>query len=258
MIAACEVAGDPSAVYVWVWLPGAAEPVVAGRLIDRGSVVVFAYDDAYLARPDAIALYLPELPLGRGEITPLSGQVAGCMADAGPDGWGRRVIEYRRGGRRADGQPLSYLLGAGSDRIGALDFQQSATDYTLQRGEPDSLDELAEAAARVEEGLPLAPRLDRALLAGSAVGGARPKAVLTQDARRVIAKFSSSTDPYPVVKAEYVAMRLARHVGIDRRRCRPHRRTRQERTPGRSLRPPGWRWTSVDGVSAHDPRASRR
>ena len=74
---------------------------------------------------------------------------------------------------------------------------------------------MAEAAERVESGKALTPALDRALLHGTSVGGARPKALLAEGARSVIAKFASSTDPYPVVKAEYIAMELARRAGLD-------------------------------------------
>ena len=52
--------------YVWVWLPGAAEPVVAGRLSRDGANIVFNYGRSYLERADAIALYVPELPLEPG------------------------------------------------------------------------------------------------------------------------------------------------------------------------------------------------
>lgn len=78
-----------------------------------------------------------------------------------------------------------------------------------------SLAELAESAERVEQGIPLSPTLDQALLHGSSIGGARPKALLAEGGRQLIAKFSSATDPYPVVKAEFVAMELARRAGID-------------------------------------------
>lgn len=61
----------------------------------------------------------------------------------------------------------------------------------------------------------IAPALDRALLHGTSVGGARPKALLGDGSRRLIAKFSSSTDSFPVVKGELVAMELARRAGID-------------------------------------------
>ena len=49
----------PSDAFVWVWLPGAVEPVVAGRLIDRGPVVTFVYGRSYLRRAEAVALDLP-------------------------------------------------------------------------------------------------------------------------------------------------------------------------------------------------------
>jgi|GEM_PF-4860483 hypothetical protein len=42
-----------------------------------------------------------------------------------------------------------------------------------------------------------------ALLHGSSVGGARPKALLTDGGCNLIAKFSSLTDRYSVVKGEY-------------------------------------------------------
>ena len=217
--AAASRAVDPRAAhgnaFVWVWLPGAAEPVVAGKLIDSGPVVTFAYGRSYLARSDAVALYLPELPLRRGEIAPRSGEIASCVADAAPDDWGRRAIELRRNVGHSDLSIVEYLLESGSDRIGVLDFQRSAVAYRARVGDAATLEELMEAADRVESGMPLTPALDRALLHGISVGGARPKAVLTDGGRRMIAKFASVSDPYPMVKAEYAAMELARRVGID-------------------------------------------
>jgi serine/threonine-protein kinase HipA len=205
--------------FVWVWLPGAVEPVVAGRLDAVGETQTFTYGQSYLTRKEQIALYLPELPLVRGPISPLVGELPGCIADAGPDAWGRRVILNRRVGRDAidttDLGPLTYLLESGSDRIGALDFQLSASEYVARTAGSATLTELAESAERVEQGIPLSPALDQALLHGSSVGGARPKALLSEGARRLIAKFSSSTDPYPVVRGEFVAMELARRAGLN-------------------------------------------
>lgn len=208
-------ARHPDRAYVWVWPPEATEPVVAGRLDDRGAVVTFTYARSYLERAEPMALYPPELPLQRGELQPLSGEIAGCVSDAAPDAWGRRVIEHRRGDAYSDLPILTYLLESGSDRIGALDFQASASHYEARLGDSASLTELAEAADRVDRGEPLTPALNRALLHGTSVGGARPKALIADDERGMIAKFSSSTDPYPVVKAEYIAMELARRAGID-------------------------------------------
>jgi len=71
-----------------------------------------------------------------------------------------------------------------------------------------------EAAGRVERGEPIPPGLERALFHGSSIGGARPKALIAADGRKFIAKFSATGDTYPVVKAEFVAMRLAQIVGL--------------------------------------------
>jgi len=45
-----------SEVYVWAWLPGAAEPVPAGVLTPAADGLVFRYGDRYRARENAVAL----------------------------------------------------------------------------------------------------------------------------------------------------------------------------------------------------------
>ena len=212
----------PDEAFVWVWLPGATEPVVAGRLAPIGDLIEFNYGRSYLERNDAIPIYLPELPLRRGVIAPLDGlRMAGAINDAGPDAWGQRVIMQHVLGAGAsdadpaDLHPLTYLLASGSDRIGALDFQESADAYVSRDDGIAPLEELLQAADRVDQRLPLPPALDRALLHGSSIGGARPKALLSERKRRLIAKFSSTTDSFLVVKGEFVAMDLARRAGLD-------------------------------------------
>lgn len=212
----------PQEAFVWIWLPGAAEPVVAGRLEVAGDLVDFNYGRSYLARPDAIPIFEPELPLEAGRIPPPAGMaVAGCVADAGPDAWGQRVVMNRllgaagRDADPADLSPLTYLLESGSDRSGALDFQASPRVYAPRENGSADLAELMSAADRVEAGVPLAPALADALLAGSSIGGARPKAALQDGERSLIAKFSATDDRYPVVKGEFVAMRLARAAGVE-------------------------------------------
>ena len=81
-----------SEAYVWVWLPGSIEPVVAGLLSKKGRQLVFNYGRSYLERQDAIPLYEPELPLRSGELPVFAGlNMPGCIRDASPDAWGRRV-----------------------------------------------------------------------------------------------------------------------------------------------------------------------
>lgn len=217
-----EPLSSPREAFVWVWLPGRVEPVVAGRLAADGGEIAFVYGRSYRALPDAIPLYLPELPLEAGVIRPLNGlPIASAIRDAAPDAWGRRVILNRTFGLKGgaldgvDLDELTFLLQSGSDRIGALDFQTSATEYVARGGAHATLSELIASAERVERNLPLSPELDQALHHGSSIGGARPKALIADGPVKYVAKFSSAADTYSVVKAEYIAMRLAALAGLD-------------------------------------------
>ncbi len=213
---------SPREAFVWVWLPGHTDPVVAGRLVESDGEIGFVYGRSYRALADAVPLYLPELPLKTGLIRPLNGlPMASAIRDAAPDAWGRRVILNRTFGLKGgelDGvelDELTFLLQSGSDRIGALDFQTSATDYVARGGAHASLEDLLASAEKVERNLPLSPDLDQALHHGSSIGGARPKALISDGPAKYVAKFSSAADTYSVVKAEYVAMRLAVLAGLD-------------------------------------------
>ncbi|BDQ33788.1 type II toxin-antitoxin system HipA family toxin [Pseudodesulfovibrio portus] len=212
--------------YVWVWLPGETEPVVAGRLAPDEGGLRFNYGRSYLERVGqssaAISIFEDELPLRAGVLPLRPGlSMPGCIRDGAPDAWGRRVILNRvLGIKGAEADPvaldeLTYLLESGSDRIGALDFQASPTEYVGRNAKNADLAELLDSADRVEKGVPLSPELDQALFHGSSIGGARPKALIEDGDRKYVAKFSSTTDVYNVVKAEFVAMRLAGLAGVD-------------------------------------------
>ena len=210
-----------SSCFVWKWLPGATDPIVAGelRFDDRGRQT-FVYGRSYLERSIAEPIYEPELPLRRGVHDPFSGLAHfSCLRDAAPDAWGRRVIENHVYGR---GEPVAgrdldegiYLLHSGSDRTGALDFQESATDYVARDTDLASLEDLQQAAELLATDQPIPSDLEQALHHGTSIGGARPKAAITGEDAKYVAKFSLSTDTFPIVKAEYVAMMLGLRVGL--------------------------------------------
>jgi serine/threonine-protein kinase HipA len=204
--------------FVWIWLPDKTEPVVAGKLQAQNHKLLFNYGKSYLERihdtaKPAIAIYAPELPLQAGVLPLLDGlTMPGCMRDAAPDAWGRRVIINKLLALKgADNDTtlldeLTYLLESGSDRIGALDFQRSPSEYVPRAVNHASLEELLASAARVETGGLLSPELDQALFHGSSIGGARPKALIEVENKKYVAKFSSSTDLYSVVKVEFIAI----------------------------------------------------
>jgi len=212
--------------YVWIWLPGATVPVVAGKLTADNDNLLFNYGKSYLERvkdsSPAISIYEPELPL-KADVLPLPDglHMPSSIRDASPDAWGRRVIINKKLGLKGANtdtttlDELTYLLESGSDRIGALDFQRSPSEYVPRLAKNVVLEELLDSAQRVERGVPLTPDLDQALFHGSSIGGARPKALIDEHDKKYVAKFSSSTDLYSVVKAEFIAMRLAALVGLN-------------------------------------------
>jgi serine/threonine-protein kinase HipA len=207
---------DARQAFVWIWLTGCSEPVVCGRVDDDGTRISFTYGRSYLSRSEAVAIYEPELPLRSGPQYAVEGvRLPLCLDDTMPDSWGRTIIHHRRGQPTAELPEITYLLESSSDRLGALDYQTSADEYVPRQSDHPSIDDLAEAARRVETGDPLNEQLRAALLDGTALGGARPKALVRDGSRSLIAKFSSSKDQYPIVQGEYVAMELARRCSVD-------------------------------------------
>src|SRR5262245_49616906 len=94
---------DPRECFVYVALPGHADLVTAGRFVasvDRHDVALgrFVYGRQYLERADAVAIDPLELKLDTRvfETRRLKG-VFGALRDAGPDYWGRRIIEKHAG-----------------------------------------------------------------------------------------------------------------------------------------------------------------
>lgn len=209
----------PSNAYVWTWLHQRIDPVVAGVITKQGNRYFFSYGRSYLARADAVPL-APELPLQPGVIEPLH-EMAGALRDASPDSWGRRVIAAGLTGQGGEAlstgsiDELTYLLESGSNRIGALDFQRSATEYISRNSAAATLEELMASADKIEAGEKLHPDLDAALRHGSAIGGARPKALVSDGDRELIAKFSTSSEIGRSLRAEFIAMRLAKSCGLD-------------------------------------------
>lgn len=215
--------------YVWIWLPGESQPVVAGKLVScvsRGHQhLLFNYGRSYLERikdhKPAIPIYAPELPLQIGYLPlPRGLSIPSSIRDAAPDAWGRKVITNKSFGLpdkhtgSFNMSELGFLLESGSDRIGALDFQKSPTEYVPRYANNACLESLYASIERVEKGIPLTYERDQALILGSSVGGARPKALVEYQGKKYIAKFPAASDLFNQVKAEFITMRLAALAGL--------------------------------------------
>ncbi|EPC01513.1 hypothetical protein L861_16715 [Litchfieldella anticariensis FP35 = DSM 16096] len=123
---------------------------------------------------------------------------------AQPDDPSRRVIINRLTGRKGDSaggvdfNEMVYLLESGSDRIGALDFQHSPTEYQPREHQDATLAELQEASEYVDSGKPLPPALNQAIQHGSSIGGARPKGL-----DEMTARYASYEDLGHRIRAEF-------------------------------------------------------
>lgn len=200
--------------FVWVWLPGKTEPVVAGRIIKKAQLHTFTYGRSYLLNPQAIPLSPLELPLISGTFLPKGLDIIhSCLRDSAPDAWGRRLIDYKY--PKLNAGELDYMLLSSSDRIGALDFQPSATEYHARELKSVTLEDLLKMTTLVESNQPIPPELEYALLRGTSVGGARPKALIQDHGKNMIAKFALNSDTFNIIKAEYIGMRLAKLVKLN-------------------------------------------
>lgn len=214
--------------YVFVHLAGG--PVPAGLLTmtdePRNLSATFAYGRRYLARParvpvDPVALPLHDPETSRTFRTEEGFAVFGGIRDAAPDGWGQYLM-YKAMGDRLPSD-IDLILASGDHRVGALAF--GPTPERPKRitpwgdgdapGEQFSLEELAEAAERAQHVDQLDENLRRLLIAGSSLGGARPKAATDLDGQPWIAKFQARNDSFPECRVELATMRLAAACGLD-------------------------------------------
>ncbi|MCZ0953644.1 MAG: HipA domain-containing protein [Rhodospirillaceae bacterium] len=211
--------------YVYIVLPGETVFVTAGRFVlttDRRGIPTgrFVYGRSYLARPDAVAIDPVDLRLTSEnfETRQLRG-VFGALRDAGPDYWGRLVIERHTG--QANLGELDYLLYAPDNRTGALSFGLNREPPAPRRRIATTLDladlqRMADAIIADDE-LPMDPDTEQArllLLAGSSMGGARPKAVVQDNDDLWVAKFNRPDDRWNHARVEHAMLILARECGV--------------------------------------------
>ncbi|MBK6674296.1 MAG: HipA domain-containing protein [Proteobacteria bacterium] len=149
----------------------------------------------------------------------------GALRDAGPDYWGRRVIEKHAGIATLD--ELDYLLQSPDDRAGALGFGLNVEPPAPKREfnrtlELARLQELADELLRdeIEPGNRDLVQVQDLLLLGTAMGGARPKAVVEDGDALWIAKFNRSDDHWNQARVEHAMLRLAHECGLDVARSR--------------------------------------
>ena len=220
----------PAECFVYITLPGQTEPVTAGRFalaVNRRGAPEgrFVYGRSYLERPNAVALDPVELKLStRTYATAALNGVFGALRDASPDHWGRRIIQRHLG--TAQPGEMEYLLYSPDDRAGALGFGLNQTPPAPKRRFNQTLDlakvqSIADSivadddrAAGADGAADDRDQVEKLMVIGTSMGGARPKAVVEDEAGLWIAKFSRPDDTWNSARVEHAMLILARACGL--------------------------------------------
>ena len=209
--------------YVYIQLPGTLDTVPAALLrvqtLPDGTLIGrFRYGDRYLQRQEAVALDPFQLPLDKTvyEFTQLKG-IPGAVRDAGPDAWGRRVIEHKLERSAADLHEIDYLLHGPQDGAGYLSFGLKAEPPAPKRqyNRTHQLAELIAATQAIEEGRPVAAHVLEQLDPGTSMGGARPKTTIEDAQSLWLGKFPAKDDRFNLQRVEIATLDLARRCGLN-------------------------------------------
>ena len=169
------------------------------------------------------------------QYTAADRDIFGCFSDALPDRWGRTLLnrreqilaqEQRRPLRRLSS--FDYLLGIDDySRMGAFRFKETPdsdfinSDPMLKIPPLTDIRTLEAAGRAIEQSeahnaLPEKKWIAQLIQPGTSLGGARPKASVTDlDGALCVAKFPSRKDDYDVELWEHLCHLLARKAGIE-------------------------------------------
>ena len=201
--------------YVWTWLAGETAPVVAGVLVADGYVGyglrgsntakhAFYYGRSYLSNSAAVPLSIPDLPLKNGPLWPYRRHgLHGIFRDALSQR-GTLTGEYRS--QDFESPQLFDFANSYPDRIGAIDFHLSPTEY-INNEQPPQKDLATLVRSARAGGMPFST---------TGVGGAQPKFLYDTDDRKLIVKLSNKNlmSQYDV-RLEYFGIKLAKSCGIE-------------------------------------------
>ncbi len=188
----------------------------------------FSYDEAYLNKGHVVKID-PDVVALPGEQFPAGKEMFGFLGDIAPDRWGRRLIRRKetqlaRRERRPERTMLAsdFVVGAYDlTRTGAIRVMVDGRFVSSDASKPappwTTLRTLEECARRIdadEDGRD-GRWIDVLLAPGSSLGGARPKANVTDEKGDLwIAKFPSASDEWDVGAWEFLVSRLASDAGL--------------------------------------------
>ena len=234
-----EAKDNHKSIFVYAQWVGMKDPICMGELrseYTRGKEIFsFSYSDIWL-KSNYSQILDPELQFYSGSQYARDEKLNfGLFLDSSPDRWGRLLMRRREaalaGSEKRSESTLresDYLLGVfDGHRMGALRFKEDPDGPFLNNNEYlasppwTSIRELEQISLKLEDDEAIHdPDYYKWLMMlvnpGSSLGGARPKAGVSDNEKRLwIAKFPSKTDNKDVGGWEMVANDLARTAGIN-------------------------------------------
>ena len=192
----------------------------------KGTLVGFRYVPDYLNNPYAISLDPVQLPLEPSpfEMQCAFGVVPAFLDDYLPDAWGKKVLTalalHKHQQKLNANSAIDMLTLMGGRHIGALQLVPAGGVVNYASGHGLSHLLAAEQAAQMLD----APygdidfnKMNLLYLAssGSGVGGARPKALISENDRHYLAKFNRlDTDKYNNATVELACLTMAKAAGL--------------------------------------------
>jgi serine/threonine-protein kinase HipA len=188
----------------------------------------FEYSESWLNNPQRFA-FDPNLRLGSGLFHTQNNTLFGAIGDSAPDRWGRMLIKRQEihNARQAGISPktlneIDYLLAVNDiARQGALRFCRNDGIFLAKSGKSVipllvNIQKLLAASERVLKDEETDADLKILFAPGTSLGGARPKATVTdKKGNLLIAKFPRFDDTYDCVLWESVALQLAKMAKIN-------------------------------------------
>ena len=216
----------------WIGLPGPTPiGVLTAQQAKGRKAFSFRYDSNWIQSAPQ-RLLDPDIQWYSGPQHPAGKDNFGIFMDSMPDSWGRKLMLRRAAQEDALEKnavrtlhDIDFLLGVYDEtRMGALRFKTDPDGPFLDSnaGNPtppwSTIRELQHAASVLESGKPakgLRKYLEVLVAPGSSLGGARPKANLTdEDGNLWIAKFPSQNDIIDKAAWEFLAYKLAVKAGV--------------------------------------------
>lgn len=212
------------------------QPVLMGSLyvnvIKGGESYSFEYDREWLKKTGLRITLDPELMPYSGRQYPSGKNIFGLFADASPDRWGRvlmnkreRILADKEGRKPSKLYDSDYLLGVFDEtRMGGIRFKSDPDGPFLSDDKETAappwaklrtLEEASRNFESDESGLS-EKWLNQLIRPGSSLGGARPKATVTDPKDQLwIAKFPSRNDENDTGAWEMTVHDLAALCGLD-------------------------------------------